>query len=189
MEGFAAGESNIRSMPVRIFPWAEIQRFYDAGNGFARCRERFGFSGSAWAKAVRRGEITVRARRRYDWAEIQRYYDEGHSYAECRARFGFAPAAWTKAVLRGEVQRPSQALDARKGPSPIEKQDDGEALLARGWYTTELLRRVRDIRMEGSTPVHPTRPSERQPVRPSRGNVRMLRPNCHRKAGTFGTKN
>ncbi len=181
--------SNICSMPVRIFPWAEIQRFYDAGNGFARCRERFGFSGSAWAKAIRRGEITVRARRRYDWAEIQRYYDEGHSYAECRARFGFAPAAWTKAVLRGE-------LNARARRWTLERvllQSRSRTTVKRYLLEAGILLNCCDECGISEWRGHPLsiqldhRNGNRYDHRLE--NLRMLCPNCHSQTETFGTKN
>jgi len=47
----------------RRFNWAAIQQFYDAGNSYRQCRREFGFSAGSWTKAVRRGELTARARR------------------------------------------------------------------------------------------------------------------------------
>lgn len=51
-------------MPLGIFKydWAEVQRYYDEGNGFVQCCERFGFAKDTWIKAIRRGSIVVRGR-------------------------------------------------------------------------------------------------------------------------------
>ena len=99
----------------RVYDWTAIQKFHDDGYSFTECRRHFGFSHTAWVKAIRRGEISVRfraikrpstltdRRRVYDWAEVQRYYDEGHTYRECREQFGFAAESWHKAARRGEI--------------------------------------------------------------------------------------
>ena len=92
-----------------IYDWEEVQRYHDEGHGFVDCQQRFGFSHTAWIKAIHRGRLRSHPvqfrdrRRKYDWAEIQRYYDEGHTYRECRAKYGFNSASWWKARLRGEV--------------------------------------------------------------------------------------
>jgi 5-methylcytosine-specific restriction endonuclease McrA len=44
----------------RRYDWAEIQRFYDAGNSIAGCQAQFGFAKQAWNNAVRRGAVTAR---------------------------------------------------------------------------------------------------------------------------------
>ena|ERR1700681_191671 len=92
------------------YDWAEVQRYYDQGHGFVECQDRFGFSHTAWIKAIRRGELRPAAakygdrRRKYDWSEIQRYYDEGHSYRQCREKFGFNSMSFWKARRRGEIR-------------------------------------------------------------------------------------
>jgi hypothetical protein len=52
-------------MPLGVFKydWAEVQHYYDEGNGYAQCRERFGFAKDTWIKAIRRGSIVVRPRK------------------------------------------------------------------------------------------------------------------------------
>jgi DNA-binding CsgD family transcriptional regulator len=40
--------------------WGEIRSFYEAGHSLAECRERFGFGGSSWDRAVKRGDIRPR---------------------------------------------------------------------------------------------------------------------------------
>ena len=40
--------------------WDEIRSFYEAGHSSAECRERFGFGGSSWDRAVKRGDIRPR---------------------------------------------------------------------------------------------------------------------------------
>lgn len=105
-----------------MYDWAEIQQFHDAGNSFTQCQRRFGFSHTAWVRALRRGELVGRfrsekrttsssdRRRIYAWAEIQRYYDEGHSVRDCRLRFGFAKESWAKV--------PGGAARSRRGHAP-----------------------------------------------------------------------
>jgi DNA-binding CsgD family transcriptional regulator len=40
--------------------WDEIRRFYEAGHSSVECRKRFGFGGSSWDRAVKRGDIRPR---------------------------------------------------------------------------------------------------------------------------------
>lgn len=40
--------------------WDEIRRFYEAGHSSTECRKRFGFGGSSWDRAVKRGDIRPR---------------------------------------------------------------------------------------------------------------------------------
>jgi hypothetical protein len=69
------------------------------GTGFVECTRRFGFTRSAWNKAIGRGALDVRRslsddrRRRHNWADVQVYYDAGASMRECKARFGFCSEA------------------------------------------------------------------------------------------------
>jgi hypothetical protein len=87
-----------------------LQAYHDQGHGFVECTRRFGFTRSAWNKAIGRGALNVRRslsddrRRRHNWAEVQSYYDAGASMRECRARFGFCNVAWAKAAQRGEIR-------------------------------------------------------------------------------------
>ena len=73
-------------MGRKIYDWAEVQRFVDEGHGFVEAQRRFGFSHTAWIKAIQRENLRVGdrpfkdRRRRYDWAVVQAYYDEGHLY-------------------------------------------------------------------------------------------------------------
>src|ERR1700738_4082004 len=111
-------------MRVR-YDWAAVQRYYDEGHGFVECQKVYGFSHTAWVKAIRNGRrravpaLFVDRRRKYNWSEVQRYYDEGHSYRQCRAKFGFNSMSWFKARARGEIK-------SRPLAAPIEQ------LLARG---------------------------------------------------------
>ena len=47
---------------ARRFDWAEVQRYYDAGNDFKACQARFGFCGATWTQAIARGDIVPRDR-------------------------------------------------------------------------------------------------------------------------------
>jgi hypothetical protein len=44
------------------YDWAVIQRYYDEGNGYLRCREKFGFAKDTWIKAIKCGRLVVRPR-------------------------------------------------------------------------------------------------------------------------------
>jgi HNH endonuclease len=44
------------------YDWVAIAAFYDEGNTVDQCMSRFGFSMSAWADAIRRGDVTPRPR-------------------------------------------------------------------------------------------------------------------------------
>ncbi len=46
-----------------VYDWAAVQAYYDEGNSYRKCRERFGFCAASWSDAVRRGALTARARR------------------------------------------------------------------------------------------------------------------------------
>lgn len=50
------------------YNWRAVRDYYDKGFTPAECMERFGFSMSAWAEAVHRGDIRVRTPR----AELER---------------------------------------------------------------------------------------------------------------------
>jgi hypothetical protein len=44
------------------YDWMAIAAFYDEGHTVDQCMSRFGFSMSAWADAIRRGDVTPRPR-------------------------------------------------------------------------------------------------------------------------------
>lgn len=44
------------------YNWSRIQEYYDEGNGYLRCRARFGFAKDTWIKAINCGRIIVRPR-------------------------------------------------------------------------------------------------------------------------------
>lgn len=48
----------------RKYNWAAVQAFYDGGHTFDQCIRRFGFSRGSWHKALVRGEIVTRQRKR-----------------------------------------------------------------------------------------------------------------------------
>jgi 5-methylcytosine-specific restriction endonuclease McrA len=179
----------------RVWDWALIQRYHDEGHGFVECQRKFGFSHTAWVKAIKRGELRTSLsefpdrRRKYDWSAVQRYYDEGHSYMECRRKFGFAAASWTKAVARGElVPRPTK--------KPVE--DVLRSKSARHWKKRRLLRegllayecavcgifewcgRQLALQIDHINGIANDWRVE---------NLRMLCPNCHSQTATFAGRN
>jgi 5-methylcytosine-specific restriction endonuclease McrA len=179
----------------RLHDWREIQKYHDLGHGFVECQKHFGFSHTAWVKAIKRGELRSAERlftdrhRRYDWSAVQAYYDDGHTYRECRAEFGFCAAAWTKAVRRGE-------LFARARAKPI------HVLLLTSKSRISVKRRLLDagllknecsqcglsewrgqalaIQIDHINGIGDDHRLE---------NLRMLCPNCHSQTETWGARN
>ena len=183
-------------MPRKIHDWATIQRYHDDGHGFVECQRKFGFSHTAWIKAIKRGYLRTAPslfkdrRRKYDWAEVQAYYDEGFSYRQCQARFGFNALTWHKARLRGEIKTRPQG-------KPLEQL----LRLNGGWrghVKSRLLRAgviqnrcdrcgIRDwlgmpisIHIDHINGIRNDHRLE---------NLRMLCPNCHSQTSTYGGRN
>ena len=177
------------------YDWRAVQEAIDAGHGFVECRRRFGFSHTAWIKAIRTSKISVPEalfvdrRRKHDWAAVQRYYDEGHSYRECRAKFGFESMSWYKARQRGEII--SRAVIR---PIDIVLRESK----SRAYVKARLLRagiienrcdecglnewrgRALTIQIDHINGIGTDNRLE---------NLRMLCPNCHSQTETFGTRN
>lgn len=182
-------------MPKRIYDWAEIQRYHDAGNGFVACQKRFGFSHTAWVKALKRGQLIGNEcefrdrRRRYDWAAVQAYYEQGHAYRQCREAFGFSAAAWTKAVQRGE-------LKARARLWPLAD------ILAKSKHRASIRRRLlEDGVFQNRCTICGIEDWRGKPLSMHidhingvkndhrMENLRMLCPNCHSQTETYGGRN
>ena len=178
----------------RVHDWTVIQRYHDAGHGFVECQERFGFSHTAWIKAIRRGELrTVPAkftdrRRKYDWAEIQRYYDEGHTYRECRAKFGFNSMSWFKARARGEVMSrplglPISELHRLKSRTNVKMRLIRAGILENRCSEcglSEWRGKTLSVQIDHINGIKDDNRLE---------NLRMLCPNCHSLTDTYGARN
>jgi hypothetical protein len=179
----------------RIHDWRAIQKYHDLGHGFVACQEQFGFTHTAWIKAIKRGELRTAPslfpdrRRKYDWSDIQAYYDEGHSYRECRERFGFKAMSWYKARQRGEMQTRPLAM-------PLEELLVGRR--CRNHVKGRLLRAgILENRCEECgisewrgkplsihiDHINGVRDDHRLE------NLRMLCPNCHSQTDTYGARN
>src|SRR5579871_1748488 len=97
-------------MPRLFYDWTAVQQYHDEGHGFVECARRFGFTHTAWIKAIKRGALCVAPapfgdrRRKYDWREVRAHYNAGATYKECQRRFGFCAQAWSKAIRRGEIE-------------------------------------------------------------------------------------
>jgi len=186
---------------MRIYNWMEIQRYHDAGHPFVECAKHFGFTHTAWAKAIKRGELIARfrkdgerpidlkdRRRIYDWSAIQRYYDEGHTYKECKAHFGFATDSWTQAVRRGALrargnQLPLAVLLIRSDRSTIKRRLLDAGILKNvcdECALTEWRGRALQMHIDHINGVSNDNRLE---------NLRMLCPNCHSQTPTYGGRN
>ncbi len=179
----------------RIHDWKAVQEYHDKGHGFVECQKRFGFTHTAWIKAIKRGELRTKPslfpdrRRKYDWSEIQAYYDEGNSYAQCRERFGFNALSWYKARQRGEL---------RTRPAAMPLEDLLVARRSRRHVKVRLLRagilenrceecglsewrgRPLSVHIDHINGVRDDHRLE---------NLRMLCPNCHSQTDTYGARN
>jgi hypothetical protein len=99
-------------MPPLRYDWNAIRAFYEEGNSLKACRERFGFGGGAWEKAVRRGDIVPdpnRPRRPgRTRTEVARLLVEGKSQAAVARELGLtAPAVSHHARALGVTANPA----------------------------------------------------------------------------------
>lgn len=183
-------------MARRLYDWNAVQAYHDEGHGFVECARRFGFTHTAWIKAIRRGRLQVpRApfpdrRRKYNWTEIQAYYENGHSYRQCMENFGFCAVSWTDAVRRGDIK-------PRRFGMPIaellaSRNRDRKHLKARlinaGLLSnncqmcglTEWQGRALNMHLDHINGSNDDNRLE---------NLRMLCPNCHSQTPTYGGRN
>jgi hypothetical protein len=178
----------------KSFDWPAVQAWIDAGNGFLKCRERFGIAHATWKKAIAAGQIRSRLSgrgipRRYDWAAVQALYDAGGSYRKCRARFGFAPATWAKAVRPGQIipRRMSwtteEALANSTSRITIKRHLLRAGIIVNrcDWCgLSEWRGRPLSIQLDHVNGIRDDHRVE---------NLRMLCPNCHSQTDTFAAKN
>ncbi len=182
-------------MGKKIYDWVEVQRFVDEGRSFVNAQKHFGFSHTAWVKAIRREALFagerpfIDRRRRYDWAAVQAYYDEGHTYRECRVHFGFCAESWSKAVRRGDL-----TARARAAPIPVllatakSRRSVKSRLLQAGLLENVCsqcgLRTWLDLPISMHIDhINGIRDDHRLE------NLRMLCPNCHSQTPTYGGRN
>lgn len=55
-----AGQGGSNPKAANRYDWAAIRAYHEAGHSFVECREKFGFSGGSWSKAIERGDIRPR---------------------------------------------------------------------------------------------------------------------------------
>jgi hypothetical protein len=175
-----------------------MQAYIDAGNGFLKCRARFGIAHATWKKAILHGDISIDttrkpysdAHKRYDWQAVQTYYNSGASYRKCRAHFGFTAATWSKAVKAGRiVSRPVKVWTAEEALANSKcRRTIKNHLLKAGiivnrcdwcglseWRGSPLTIQIDHV--NGIRDDHRIE------------NLRMLCPNCHSQTETFAARN
>jgi hypothetical protein len=189
---------NQRNRPRKWFDWAAMQAYIDAGNGFLRCRTRFGIAHATWMKAIRAADISIDptgkpyadAHKRYDWAIVQTYYDTGASYRKCRAHFGFTHATWARAVKAGrivprvlKVWTTEEALANSKSRITIKRHLLRAGIIVNrcDWCgLSEWRGRPLSIQIDHVNGIRDDHRIE---------NLRMLCPNCHSQTATFAARN
>lgn len=179
----------------RVHDWTAIQRYHDEGHNFVQCRRHFGFTHTAWVKAIKRGDLVTHyapfedRRRRYDWAAVQAYYDAGHSYRECQCKFGFCAAAWQKARVRGDITTRSPGMPIeRLLTGPRNRSHVKGRLLHAGLLKNECAMcglsrwhgKALSLHLDHINGVRDDHRLE---------NLRMLCPNCHSQTETYGGRN
>jgi|SRR5580700_406856 hypothetical protein len=183
-------------MARKLHDWNAVQAYHDEGHGFVECSHLFGFTHTAWIKAVQRGKLKAEPtlfpdrRRKHNWTEIQTYYDDGHSYRQCRTKFNFCAASWTNAVRRGEV-RPRRfgmsiaelLSDPKRNRKHVKARLVGEGLLKNRCQSCGLASwREKPLNMHLDH-INGVRNDNRLE------NLRMLCPNCHSQTPTYGGRN
>ena len=182
----------------KTFDWVGMQAYIDAGNGFLKCRERFGIAHATWVKAIAAGDIRVDpagksyadARKRYDWAVVRAYYEAGASYRKCKTHFGFSTATWTKAVRAGRVvPRRMKVWSAEEALANSRSRKTIKVHLLRAgiivnrcdWCgLSEWRGRPLSIQIDHVNGIRDDHRVE---------NLRMLCPNCHSQTDTFAARN
>lgn len=183
-------------MAKRVYDWTAVQAYHEEGHGFVECSKRFGFTHTAWNRAIRRGALRSRPvpfsdrRRKYDWSAVQAHYDAGHSYRECRARFGFCAASWTNAVHRGDIKprhfgMPIGQLlsDPRRNRKHIKARLMKAGIFANSCQACGLAEwqgRALSMHLDHINGIKDDNRLE---------NLRMLCPNCHSQTPTYGGRN
>jgi hypothetical protein len=56
-----------------LYPWDEIQQYYNEGNSYTECQKRFGFTPATWQKSIRIGRIIVCKQSRQDALTLLNY--------------------------------------------------------------------------------------------------------------------
>lgn len=174
-----------------------MQAYYDDGHGFVECARRFGFSHTAWTKAIKRGALTVRSspfrdrRRKYDWIAIQAFYDLGNTYRQTAEHFGFCPDAWYDAVARGEIEaRPRSGMPIPELlASPRRNRSHVKVRLIKAGLLQEACQQCGlsawrgkplSMHLDHTNGIRNDHRLE---------NLRMLCPNCHSQTPTFSGRN
>lgn len=183
-------------MARKVYDWKAMQVYHDEGHGFVECSRRFGFTHTAWIKAIQRKKLRVAPsafpdrRRKYNWAEIQAYYDAGRSYRECRTKFKFCAASWTNAVRRREIiPRRFGMPIAELLSSPKRNRKHVKLRLIRAGLLQNSCQSCGLTDWRGNPlnmhldHINGARSDNRLE------NLRMLCPNCHSQTPTYGGRN
>jgi HNH endonuclease len=182
-------------MARKLYDWKAVQAYHDEGHGFVECSRRFGFTHTAWIKAILRKVLRVEPslykdrRRKYDWTDVQAYYDSGMPYWRCKAEFGFSNAAWTKAVCRGEIAPRSSKKSIEQVLGSGSSRWLKKAKLLREGFLAPRCMECGICEWQGKPLIiqidHINGVRDDWRIE----NLRMLCPNCHSQTPTYGGRN
>ncbi len=177
-------------MGRKLYDWAAIQRYHDAGNNRDACMAHFGFSIAAWYKAIQCGHLETKSRViSVDWNAVRKYYEAGHTFRASRVEFGFSAEAWRKAVKRHDITPRvprwplERVLRESKSRLSVKRRLLEEGLLKNECEEcgiTNWRDRPLSIHLDHRNGIRNDHRLE---------NLRMLCPNCHSQTPTFGTRN
>ncbi len=177
------------------YDWKAVAAYLADGHTLSDCSKRFGFTVTAWYKAIERGVVPQPprqnrgARLRYDWDAIQRYYEEGHTYQDCRRHFGFAAISWQLAVKRGAIRARAQRWPLTKLLAEGKRASNIKARLLEAGLLQNVCSGCGHSEWRGRELVIQLDHINGDPHDNRLENLRMLCPNCHSQTETFGARN
>lgn len=88
------------SKSSKEYNWEEIQTFYDEGNGYVKCKNKFKFSGNTWNAAIREQRIKLRTKKEIFSLNFSRKHELcSHNIKLGLIKYGFKKNECEKCLL------------------------------------------------------------------------------------------